>query len=137
MAKKPDIIDRVMDHIEQPEELCKMVYDAIGIEQHYPGSTGVTQRSIDEYNMRMQDFLQMLRSEVELDTGEEMESEEEANDFDWPEPDEFVSPHLVRDLVEERPVESRVQAVPDDKAAIEEAPAKAALTDGKEAPPSS
>lgn len=34
--------------------------------------------------------------------GDDMETEEEANDFDWPEPDPFSTPHTIRDVVEEQ-----------------------------------
>lgn len=45
--------------------------------------------------------------------GSETETEEEANDFDWEEPDPLVTPHTIREMVEEEPLDTAVSKTPE------------------------
>lgn len=57
------------------------------------------------YIRSQEDMIAVIRGLQDSIGPEEFETEEEANDLDWPEPDPFSTEHTVREMVEETPLD--------------------------------
>jgi len=96
--------ERAEKHLDDEVEPCTMEHTPAG--EVYHNAIPLNLSPVDLGIIQDQQSLMRVIAGLQDQLGPDEETEEEANDFDWDEPDALATPHTIREVVEEEPVDT-------------------------------
>lgn len=105
-----DLKERAEAHLDAEVKPCTVEHTPYG--EIYHNAIPLQLSPVDLGILNDQAAMMRVIAGLQDSLGPDEETEEEANDFEWDEPDALATPHTIREVVEEEPLDPTPQTPP-------------------------